>query len=190
MLLDTLKQQTRQHHDRLEQLNGLPSDRESYLHLLECFHGYVVPWEETLAARVPADDPLRQGREKSGWLSADLEHFSYTPAQRANLPRCGDLPASDSRAALLGACYVLEGSTLGGQYIVRHLQATLGVRDGEGNRYFRSYGSEVGAKWQAFRQELMQHSSPETDPVIVRSAQATFEKLAAWFGARLRVGAS
>lgn len=183
MLLEDLKQQTRQQHSRLERLNGLPACLDDYVALLARFHGFVAPWERRLAERVPAADALREGREKTAWLEADLARFGFDAARIAGLPRCEDLPAGTGRLELLGACYVLEGSTLGGQFIARHLHEKLALNPGEGDRYFRSYGGEVGAKWQGFRAELMKHSSPENDPVIIRAAQETFEKLAAWFAA-------
>lgn len=187
MILDSLKDQTRQQHARLEQINPLPGDLASYVALLENFYGFILPWEERLAGVIPADDPLREGRAKLHWLEADLAHFGYAAADRARLPRCLDLPSVASRAELVGACYVIEGSTLGGQFITRHLEATLGLSGGVGCRYFRSYGPEVGAKWQAFRQEILRHSSPAIDPVIVRAAQDTFDRLATWFAARRMV---
>lgn len=189
MLLDQLKSQTRQQHEHLEQLNGLPGSREDYVALLEKFHGYVAPWEQHLASRVAATDPLRAGREKTGWLAADLADFGVDAAGLRALPRCANLPAGESRAALLGACYVLEGATLGGQFIARHVATVLSLPSGHGDRYFRGYGAETGAKWQAFRQELLRHSSPEADPVIVRAAQETFAKIGCWFEARRAVTA-
>lgn len=189
MLLDDLKTQTRQQHIQLEKMNGLPSSRAEYVALLERFYGFVAPWERRLGQCVASDDILREGREKTGWLEADLQHFALDAEQRDALPQCADLPDTSSRAAMLGACYVLEGSTLGGQYIARHLQENLGLKAGEGDRYFRSYGAEVGARWQAFRAELMAHSSPETDGEIIRAARDTFEKLGAWFAAKPEVTA-
>ena len=180
MLLEDLKQKTRQHHQRLEALNGLPTTQSEYVELLETFHGFVVPWEKQLASRLPVDDPVRAGRDKSAWLEADLEHFDYSPESRSALPTCPDLPSTTTRAEILGACYVLEGSTLGGQFISRHLESNLGLSDGRGYRYFRSYGPEVRAKWQAFQGELLRHAARDHD-AIVAAAQDTFEKLATWF---------
>lgn len=183
MLLENLKNQTRHQHTRLERINGLPATRAAHVALLERFYGYVVPWERRLAELLPANDVLRAGREKSGWLLADLGACGHDERQLAALTLCEDLPGGVSRPELLGACYVLEGSTLGGQFIARHLHERLGVAPGQGDRYFLSYGVETGAKWQAFRAELLSHSSPENDPVIIRAAQETFDKLAAWFAA-------
>ena len=162
----------------------MPGTREEYLALLEGFYGYVVAWEQELKRRVADDDFVRCGREKSGWLAADLEHFGYSETDRDNLPRCPGLPATPSRDHVLGACYVLEGATLGGQFIARHLEVTLGLSGGDGYRFFRSYGGEVGARWSEFRGELLRHSSPEADARIIAGAKDAFDKLAAWFASR------
>lgn len=181
MLLETLKTQTRSQHSRLEQLNGLPATRADYERLLERFLGFVEPWEKRLADRVAETDLLRAGREKTSWLEEDLGKLGWDADEIASAPRCTDLPDANSRAALLGVCYVLEGSTLGGQIMARHAHEVLGFEPGTGDRYFRSYGADVGPRWQAFRAELLLHSSPEADAEIVQAAQDTFEKLAAWF---------
>lgn len=184
MLLDTLKEQTRQQHTALEELHGLPHTLPDYLMLLETFFGFVEPWERRVAERLSAHDPIRAGREKTAWLRADLAYFGYTAEAIAALPRWENFPETRSRTEILGAAYVLEGSTLGGQFISAHLERELGLAKGQGDTYFRSYGSQIGAQWQAFRQELTRHSSPENDPVIVRAAQDMFTRLNAWFSTR------
>jgi heme oxygenase (biliverdin-IX-beta and delta-forming) len=189
MLLDDLKQQTRAQHRQLEQLNGLPGSRRSYLAQLESFYGFIAPWEVELAAHVPKHDVTRRGRGKTTWLVHDLRHFGYSDEAVAALPRCTELPSTATRAEILGACYVVEGSTLGGQFISRHLESALGLSGGGGYRYFRSYGADVPARWQSFREELLRHSSPENDRAMIAAAGATFEKLAQWFVARRLVQA-
>lgn len=189
MLTDLLRAQTRSRHERLEELNELPCTPTDYLTQLATFYGFIAPWEAKLARALPAADPIRQGRAKAGWLEADLAYFGFDPAQIAALPRAAELPSTASRPEILGAAYVLEGSTLGGQFIAEHLERTLGLRDGEGYRYFRSYGPTVGAQWQAFRAVLLQASSPQTDDVVVHAACRTFDLLQGWFSARRPVAA-
>lgn len=181
MLLDSLRLETRAYHDQLEQLNELPETRQDYIFQLATFFGFIAPWEAALAAALPESDPIRAGRAKTPWLEADLAFFGFDAAQIAALPRVATLPSTASRAEILGTAYVLEGSTLGGQVIADHLERTLGLRDGEGYRFFRSYGPQVGAQWQAFRAELARASSPETDGAILHAARDTFARLHAWF---------
>lgn len=85
-----------------------------------------------------------------------------------------------SPAAAFGAMYVVEGSTLGGSVIARHVERALGLRPETGCVYFRSYGSATGRMWKAFRTRLMAMSSPAVDDVIVGSAQRTFGVMQSW----------
>ena len=181
MLTDLLKAETREHHRSLEISNPLPNSKAEYLRQLVAFFGFVAPWEERLATVLPETDPIRLGRDKTGWLEADLEFFGYDAARRRQLPRATTLPSTSSRAAILGAAYVLEGSTLGGQIIARHLTATLQLTGTDGRRFFSSYGERVGSQWQEFRAELLRASSPTNDPGIVDAAQTTFGLRHGWF---------
>ena len=181
MLTDLLRDETRAQHTQLEAVNPLPRSKAEYVEQLKKFFGYVEPWERALSQVLPADDPIRAGREKTPWLEDDLDFFDIERAQREQLPRVSELPSLSSRAEILGAVYVLEGSTLGGQIIARHLEEALGLRDGRGYRYFLSYGSRVSAQWKTFRAELLRASSATNDPIILKAARGTFEILHRWF---------
>jgi heme oxygenase len=181
MLTEVLREQTGAQHAHVEAANPLPRTEADYIRQLKKFFGFVEPWERALAQALPAEDPIRAGRGKTSWLEHDLEFFRINRAQREQLPRVAELPSFSSRSEILGVAYVLEGSTLGGQIIARHLEEVLGLRDGCGYRYFRSYGLNVGAQWKAFRDELLRASSATNDPLIVRSARDTFEILHRWF---------
>lgn len=181
MLTDLLKAKTHEQHRLMEMSNPLPNSKAEYLRQLVAFFGLVAPWEERLATVLPETDPIRLGRAKTGWLEADLEFFGYDAVHRSRLPRASALPSTSSRAEILGASYVFEGSTLGGQIIARHLRETLQLHGIDGCRFFNSYGDCVGSQWQAFRAELLRASSPANDPIIVDAAQNTFGLLHSWF---------
>ena len=181
MLTDQLRLETRAQHDRMEQLNELPTTQADYVAQLVTFYGFVAPWEKAVARVLPESDPIRAGREKTAWLEEDLEFFGYDAARRAALPRATELPSTESRAHILGAAYVLEGSTLGGQFISQHLVRTFGFEGGRGYRYFASYGPAVRKQWEGFRAELLEASTPENDAIIVVAARQTFERMHAWF---------
>ena len=80
--------------------------------------------------------------------------------------------------ALLGALYVLEGSTNGGRFLARALRKSWDL-DGKGLAYFDPYGDEQPQKWAAFK-EQMDEASFESDQedAIVEMAKATFIAIA------------
>jgi len=49
-----------------------------------------------------------------------------------------------------GYMYVVEGATLGGQVISRHL-AKLGIGPDNGGLFFNGYGSRTGEMWKSFQ---------------------------------------
>jgi heme oxygenase len=80
----------------------------------------------------------------------------------------------------LGRLYVLEGSTLGGTFIDRHL-ASLPQLSGVRIRAFSPYGSETGAMWAAFRRVVRERVAAGGDAdAMIGSARETFRALAAW----------
>ena len=158
-LLDQLRHETKEHHQRLEDgLNLLRADLTLHVYrsILGRFYGFYRPWEDALgplAARLLPDFPLRQ--QKLAKLIADLHY--------------------------VGGLYVTEGATLGGQIISRHLRRAFGFPQGYGDTFFQSYGNKVGEMWISFCTVLARHSSPTVDPQIIRAAQLTFEALDKWF---------
>ena len=187
MLLERLKSETAEVHARLERSIGLARSQSEHERQLELFYGFVAAHEQWLAACVPVTDAIRSGRDKHAWLAADLKHFGRSEADIAALPRPEAPPAAhDSRLAALGAAYVVEGSTLGGQFVARHLEAALGLRAGSGYSYFLSYGAQVRERWREFREELQRASSTENDEIIVRAARQCFERLERWFAEGMR----
>lgn len=181
-LLAELKTRTRPHHDRIEAaLNPMRPGLTAagYAALLGGFYGFYAAWEPAAAAALPPD--LRaefDRRRKLPALARDLRHLGADPA----VPLCADLPPTDSVGAVLGAMYVVEGSTLGGQHIARHLGRTLGVRPGAGCDFFAGYGEATGAMWQQFRAWLAAHGAGREADVLAAAA-ATFDRLGAWVAA-------
>jgi len=73
-----------------------------------------------------------------------------------------------------GALYVLEGSTLGGQIIVKHLQKTM-PPGFVNSAYFSGYQHRTGSMWKQFLQQLtaLPQSSHE-EQQIIKGAITTF----------------
>lgn len=157
VILPHLKSGTREQHERAEaHLNLMDPalDRRRYgevLRTLRSLYGTLEPRVgEGLgrAGRAALDWPARL---KVPLLDRDLRDLNVTPA--------ADLDAGAVEAFLRdeahawGAAYVLEGATLGGQLIRRHLAARLGL-EGAGTAFHSGYGPLTGPRWRAFGEAL------------------------------------
>jgi heme oxygenase len=183
MVLTELRAKTRSLHDALEgRLNildpGLSTER--YFHLLGLFYGFYAPLESSIEAY--GDNPrawLAGDRRKTPLLKDDLRYCGGTD----HLPVCGQLPDVAQPASQLGCMYVLEGATLGGQVVLRHVRPRLGL-NGKGTSFFASYGERVGPMWRGFCDYLNgREFSAEDRDAVVASACATFDSLQKWLGA-------
>lgn len=180
MLLATLKQETTQLHQRIE--NGLDLFRndftlEDYRSLLVRFYGYYSPWEERAAVTAPH---LVAPRSKCGNLALDLEFLGMPREQILNIEPCDHLPPLDTAARVLGSMYVLEGATLGGRILLWQMRSRLGLNEA-GCAFFSGYGEQTGAMWKQFG-AILESSPPHWRPEIVSTAVATFESLGRWLG--------
>lgn len=179
-LLERLRAETRTQHEAMEATFPLPQTKEDHARTLKVFLGFLEPLEQRISDLLQPSHVLLRGRAKTAWLKEDLRALGRTDEDIAALPRCSRLPPVDNLARSLGALYVFEGATLGGQIIARHVEEKLGLSEGAGYRYFRSYGSAVGRRWQEFRELVLHHSTPEADADCIASASDTFAKLGAW----------
>ena len=177
-ILARLRAETRPYHDALE-LNefnralaaGTPSAAATR-RFLGKMHGFLVPYEAALRAHANELGPAWEvpERQRAHLILDDLR----LPADQ--LPRCPALPPLASVPQLLGAMYVVEGSTLGGQVLARQL-AKAGLDLG---RYFTGYGALTGPRWKAFCRLLGAATTPATEADVVASASLTFQTLTAW----------
>lgn len=185
-LLQTLKAETRSHHARAERVVRLMSPGltlSGYRRHLEALHGLYAPLEASLAARLEGRFPeLRLAeRWKLPLLREDLLALGHDDVSLTRLPVHPSPPVLPAVPEALGALYVLEGATLGGQLLLRHLMRHFeGVRAG-GFAFFRAYGESVGPMWKSFGEALPRTCpDPALAPRVVRGAQDTFEVFEAW----------
>lgn len=177
-ILARLRAETRPYHDALElsEFNralaaGTPGEAATR-RFLGKMYGFLVPYEAALRAHAAALGPAWEvaERQRAHLILADLQ----VPA--GALPVCPAMPPLAALPPLLGAMYVVEGSTLGGQVLARQL-AKAGLDLG---RYFTGYGALTGPRWKSFCQLLGQAATPATEAAIVESAGATFQRLTDW----------
>jgi len=91
------------------------------------------------------------------------------------------LASPNSLSEIVGMMYPLEGSTLGGQVISKHLRRNLGLTPDHGARFFHGYGDDTESFWSAFI-EFAEASltTPETRLQACRYARYLFESLEAF----------
>ncbi|GGR92184.1 biliverdin-producing heme oxygenase [Deinococcus sedimenti] len=166
-LLARLRTDTRPQHEQAESaLNllhpGLTRPRyAAVLARLHARHAQLEPrLDETLGAVLPAD--LRAaldlpGRAKAGLLARDLAALGHAPH-----PEPIDLTWLRSEAQAWGAAYVLEGATLGGQVVTRHLRRAGFTPDTL--HYYGSYGADVATRWRTFGALLTARHAAAADP--------------------------
>lgn len=189
-----LKQGTRIYHDALERkmtpLLGTLSIH-TYINLLQKLFGFYKPLEERIAA-LPAWHSVSvdlERRQKAPLLARDLLWLKVSPSQLSQLTWCESLPEVKSLTEALGCLYVLEGATLGGQIISRHLKKNLALNEDRGCAFFCSYGDEVGLMWRSFRNTLSSYCSEygrTEEEQVVKSACQTFVSLDYWLFERGR----
>jgi len=61
-----------------------------------------------------------------------------------------DADFRDSVPFCMGMLYVSEGSTLGGQYILKNIQKVLGAQAADATTFLNAYGPRTGSMWKAF----------------------------------------
>lgn len=181
-----LKSETMELHKQIESrvdLMSMTESRPSYALALAKFFGFYQPVECGLRQL----DWQRAGfdlspRMKTDWISESLTCLDAT-IQTTDIPRCRHLPPLTSIAEGIGCLYVLEGSTLGGQFILRALQERLGLSPNREARFFASYGKHVGSMWKSFGSFAEQYAAthPADQEMIIASAQTTFVAFGEWF---------
>lgn len=181
-ILERLKIETAADHTAIEDATGVMSPRlalHEYCGYLASTFGYHAMVEPRLrqagvwrALQLPGAE-----RQKLPLLRRDLRALGV--ADLASLPRCDAPPEWHTLAQAVGGAYVLEGSTLGGRVISRHVQQRFGAA--VPRAFLEGYGAGTGESWRAFRAALCRFaSSREIEAGIIDGARATFHTLTRW----------
>lgn len=185
-VLKRLRLETRDCHAALERRLPLldpAMSQVAYRDVVGRFYGFYAPMEARLLTFAGWDecDFDYEGRYKTQRLAQDFVALGDVPDGVNALPLCQDLPALGSTAQLMGCLYVMEGATLGGQVIMRHLRANLGVTPDSGGAFFAGYGSETGTRWKAFCVRLNAFAQAvDAQDALIASANQTFVSLRRW----------
>jgi heme oxygenase (biliverdin-IX-beta and delta-forming) len=178
--LEKLRLETVSDHDSVERSVPLMDEgltRDTYVSCLRNLHGIVAAWEEWAAANAPAwIQPYLATRRRGPLLELDLTWFGADHSHKVRPA----LPEMTDPAALLGAMYVMEGSTLGGQLIARHVERVLGLVPGQGDAYFRGHDEGTGRMWKEFC-DLLRTRVPDSETAaVIAGARAMFSAFGSW----------
>jgi len=126
--------------------------------------------------------------EQDALAAARFERPGVSNTHLAALPPCTDLPVLDTLYQVLGCMYVLEGATLGGQIITRHVQRVLHLGECSGCTFFHGYRSDTATMWKSFGQLLVTHiSNGEAENAVIVASCETFTLFHQWLGVGAKV---
>ncbi len=180
---DRLRAETAQAHQLLE---ALPLSRAlvgdgltitQYVNYLATMRSFVLATERDLFPRLEKIFPDLDKRKKLHQIDRDLEFLGITPTESDFAFE----PSSTEHAA--GMLYVMEGSVLGGRYILNNVQKILKLSSDFGASYFAGYGNQTGIMWKNFLNAFSDYADSANQNAIIEGANQAFigirEKFAA-----------
>ena len=135
----------------------------TYRSLLYRYLSVYRPFEEALLSGIALLLDATSWRYHSKVTLLERDLLALGPDLRANQPmRRPTLPTLDDADSALGALYVVEGSSLGGQVIYREVKRRLGLGAPSGAAFFFGAGPQTGIAWKEFTAMMEQQiSHPE-----------------------------
>jgi heme oxygenase len=158
-----------------------------YARYLSAMLGFHAPIEDMLGrdAALDAAGFAAAERRKQPLIERDLSALpcAFASPCPSATPRCAELPAADTLAGQLGIAYVIEGSTLGGKFILARLPPALAALRGTATAFLEGYGPATGARWKRFGAIVERHvASPGAEACAIAAARETFSRLIDWLG--------
>lgn len=160
-LIAQLRSATAQEHDKTEnsplmlRIMGVQFSIDDYSTLLTRFLAYYAPAEDALTNCIRTYNMPYFYTPKTPFLQHDLKHLSAPIAPLPSKMRL--LPFMHTPATFLGALYVLEGSTLGGSLIHKHLQQYISVD--KLATFFYPYKKETKKHWELTRHFIDEYAT-------------------------------
>ena len=192
-----LREETRPDHEAAEAAMSLMTpglSLNAYRGVLHALFPVLQTWEVWSAQYAPDSlQPLLSERRRSRWIAQDLrvlggkeappEDGEGSPIHWDRVVGIDRQPGYEGRfaAAFLGVMYIVEGSTLGGRLIARHIEPALGLANGQGAAYLRGHGEATGALWQEITATISAVPEIYAD-VLIASARRAFQVFRDAFG--------
>jgi heme oxygenase len=157
-------------------ISGRLQSRKGLADLLGRWYGFLRPYEDALSGVETKWRPLTSSRRKTQFLVADL---SASGIRTETLPLCRNVPSFENEFQMFGSMYVTEGSTLGGRFLARHIEKSLGLTGNQGYSFFDCYGEHTMRRWQEFG-ELVEDRCADKSAEAIPTAISTFDCIHRW----------
>lgn len=185
LLQELLKTKTKGNHDQLEELMFFHEimnktlSLDQYKTLLATNYLVHAAIESKIHQALDENTANQVGADQRYKLSALIKDLEEVGISKDELDQIDvTVPQHEySPAAALGAMYVLEGATMGGQVIQKKLKATPAF-EGLNLNYYTIYGDNLMHNWKSFV-GVLNAAVPESDyEEVVNSASETFGYIA------------
>ncbi|SUJ10375.1 Heme oxygenase [Sphingobacterium spiritivorum] len=184
MLNEQIKEATKQGHQELEKtvvykLKAIENNAD-YADLLKHFYVFFSGIEQQIDHLLPESlKPYYAVRRNASHIAQDIEALGGSLTELPSVV----LPPLHNATQAIGALYVLEGSIMGGPYIVKMLQQR-GIETGF--NFFNGYGEQSHQNWAKFtgiiNTEVTELSAIEE---AITAAQQTFSSFGQTFNANI-----
>ncbi len=152
---------------------------DDYRGLLTRFFAFYKPFEAKVQAAL-GENPIELNhseRLNTPRLVEDLKNLGLSDDEIAAIEPADTFPDLDSKENIFGSLYVIEGSTLGGQVIGRHLKQNFDLDASNGAAFFLGYGPETGKMWRGYAEAVSKFAETADTEKIVAGANQTFEAI-------------
>ena len=179
--LENLRSKTNDSHKKLENLPVSASilsqnlTVDGYLHYLHLMHDVHVQTENVVFPILSDLIPDLEQRRKTALLENDIDAMGTSKKDSKIVFKNA---AAFSVACALGVMYTVEGSSLGGRFILKNINAVLGYDENHGAKYFAGYGNHTGSYWKNFLNILTGFEQQTgSDEEIIAGAQFAFDAI-------------
>lgn len=183
MALTALRKATADLHRTVERQVPLMSkdfDRGQYMAWLQLMHPFYSAIDRILLGAHQTEPISWTYLPRAPLIEQDLTWLNASPKDICvELPR--QLLRLESTHHRLGVLYVVEGSALGGQVLLKALARSVGVTAEQGARFLAPHGPDPKSHWAGFIKCLRPFDEkPTAVAAIVEGAQTTFAALSDW----------
>lgn len=185
LFLVNLRQATANSHKQLEENYYSKAIQEpsvtlqNYQTYIAKLYGIIRASENDVYPVLNSILPDINERYKAAYIVDDLTNTGISLSKAQELPVYNFTISSVAEA--MGVMYVLEGSTLGGKFLYKHINKALGLNAENGASYFWGYGQHTGPLWNSFISLLSNYAVEKNcEDEVISSAVQTFSNIDRW----------